>query len=310
MCDRDRGSPFILLFTTGKKRPMSIDHIIDSLPPLPLTVSNVIKVSTNPESSAADLVKVILPDQTMCAAILKIANSVLYGQSKKIGSLQTAIVVLGFKEVQSIVMGKAAISTFRQSLKEHKAEINRFWEHAFGCGLAAKIIAENLGFSTGEFFMAGLLHDIGKLVLFLALPDLYQPGEWMSSFSSKEHLALEKQRFTVSHDAVGGRLFRKWLFPEHLIIALENHHCPELASVSSEFPLILQLADLMSYLSSNPQLVEGRDFLSVIEEYLPGIASRWEKGKLLWNPSVIDSWFAWLKIDLVHGSSIIDILTV
>ena len=288
---------------------MSTDHIIDSLPPLPLTVANVIKVSTNPDTSAEDLVKVILPDQTMCAAILKIANSVLYGQSRKIASLQTAIVVLGFREVQSIVMGKAAISTFRQSFKEHKAEITRFWEHAFGCGLAAKIIAENLGFAVGEFFIAGLLHDIGKLVLFLALPELYRPEEWMASFSTKEHMALEKQRFTSSHDAVGGRLLRKWLFPEHLVIALENHHCPELAPASAEFPLILQLADLMSFFSVNSNLVEGRDLLSAVDEYLPGLESRWKKGNLLWNPSVIESWFAWLKTDQVHGSSIMDDLT-
>ncbi|MDR3630619.1 MAG: HDOD domain-containing protein [Desulfocapsaceae bacterium] len=289
---------------------MSIDHVIDSLPPLPLTVANVIKVSTNPESSADDLVKAILPDQTMCAAILKIANSVLYGQSGKIGSLRTAIVVLGFQEVQSIVMGKAAISTFRQSLKENKADINKFWEHAFGCGLAAKIIAENLGFAAGEFFIAGLLHDIGKLVLFLALPDLYHPGEWMTSFSAKEHLALEKQRFTICHDAIGGRLFRKWLFPETLITALEYHHCPELAPAFSRFPLVIQLADLLSFLCSNPGLLEGRDLIQLIEEYLPGIESRWEKGNLLWNPSVIESWFSWLKTDQVHGSSIMNILSL
>jgi putative nucleotidyltransferase with HDIG domain len=289
---------------------MSIDHVIDSLPPLPQTVANVIKVSTNPESSASDLVQAILPDQSMCAAILKIANSVLYGQSKKIGSLQSAIVLLGFKEVQSIVMGKAAISTFRQSFKDYKVEMDRFWEHSFTCGLAAKIIAENLGFAVGEFFIAGLLHDIGKLVLFLALPDLYQPKEWMVLFSSKERLAFEKKKFSVSHDAVGGRLLRKWLFPDNLIVALENHHCPEQAPASAEFPLILQLADLMSFLSYNPALVEERDLLAVIEEYLPEIESRWQKGNLLWSPAVIESWFAWLKIDQVHGSAIIDTLTI
>lgn len=289
---------------------MSIDRIIDSLPPLPITVANVIKVTTNPESSADDLVKAILPDQIMCAAILKMANSVLYGHSKTISSLRTAIVVLGFKEVQSIVMGKAAISTFRQAFKKNQVELAKFWEHSFVAGLAAKIIAENLGLVTGQFFMGGLLHDIGKLVLFLALPDKYLPSVGMTSFSTKERLAEEKQQFSVSHDIVGGRLLRRWLFPENLVLALEYHHCPEKAQTLQGYPLVIQLADILAFLCCNPEVVDGRSLGSVITEYLPDIEAQWESRKMLWNQVAIESWFAWLKIDQGYGSSIMNILSV
>jgi putative nucleotidyltransferase with HDIG domain len=289
---------------------MSIDHVIDSLPPLPVTVANVIKVTTSPESSADDLVKAILPDQIMCAAILKIANSALYGHSKTISSLRTAIVVLGFREVQSIVMGKAAISTFRQAFVKNKVELVKFWEHAFVAGLAAKIIAENLGLVTGQFFMGGLLHDIGKLVLFLALQDKYLPSVGMTSFSTGERLAEEKQRFSASHDIVGGRLLRKWLFPENLIQAVEYHHRPGQTSTLQGYPLVVQLADVLSFLCCNPEVLEGRSLVPVIKEYLPDIEAQWESKKLMWNQVMIESWFAWLKIDQGYGSSILNILSV
>ncbi len=289
---------------------MSIDNIIESLPPLPLTVAQVIKVTTNPKSSADDLMKAVLPDQTMCAAILKIANSVLYGHSQKISSLHKAIVVLGINEVQSIVMGKAVITTFRKLFKEHKEDLAKFWEHSFVCGLAAKIIAEDLGLSTGQFFMSGLLHDIGKLIMFLAMPEIYTPQEWILPFTSRERLDEEKTKFSVSHDVVGAKLLRRWLFPDNLSLALEYHHLPQDAPSLHGYPLVVQFADILSYLCCNQGLVEGRSLVSVVEEYLPDLQEVWAGRQMRWDPVRIESWFSLLKIDKEYGSSIIDVLSV
>jgi putative nucleotidyltransferase with HDIG domain len=186
----------------------------------------------------------------------------------------------------------------------------KFWEHSFVAGLAAKIIAENLGLVTGQFFMGGLLHDIGKLVMFLALPDKYLPSVGMTSFSTKERLADERQSFSVSHDIVGGRLLRRWLFPENLALALEYHHCPEKAQTLQGYPLVIQLADILAFLCCNQEVIAGRSVVSVITEYLPDIETQWESRKLLWNQDAIESWFAWLKIDQGYGSSIMSILSV
>ncbi len=289
---------------------MPIDQIIDSLPPLPLTVAKVIKVTTNPQSSADDLLKAVVSDQTMCAAILKIANSVLYGHPQKISSLRTAIVVLGMEEVQSIVLGKAAISTFRALFKENKEELSLFWEHSFVCGLAAKIIAESLGLVTGQFFMGGLLHDIGKLVMFLAMPEKYLPKDWMLAFTSTARLEEEKVKFSVSHDIVGARLLRKWLFPENLTLALEYHHQPQNAPTLHGYPLVVQLADTLSFLCCNEGFLEEQRPITVVTHYLPEIQVLWESRNMQWDPVRIESWLAWLKIDREYGSSIINILSV
>jgi putative nucleotidyltransferase with HDIG domain len=185
-----------------------------------------------------------------------------------------------------------------------------FWDHAFVCGLAAKIIAENLGLVTGQFFMGGLLHDIGKLVMFLALPDQYSPRDWMLQFTSASRLEEEKTNFAVSHDVVGARLLRKWLFPENLILALEYHHHPEDSPALHGYPLVVRLADVLAYLCCNENLVGDRNPADVVVEYLPDIIEVWGSRKLKWDPVMIESWLAWLKIDREYGSSIINVLSL
>ncbi len=122
-------------------------------------------------------IQAILPDRSMCVAILKIANSALYGRSERVNSLETAIMVLGFNEVRNIVLGRSVVTAFGRC-KKNKAAIDQFWDHSFTCGLAAKTIAEHLGLSSpGQFFVGGLIHDIGKLAMLLTFPDEYSPDQ-------------------------------------------------------------------------------------------------------------------------------------
>lgn len=128
---------------------------IKSFPALPQTVANVLEVTNNPESSGSDLVQVILPDPAMCLTILKIANSALYGQSRKVSSLERAVMVLGFDEILSIVLSQAVVSSFQKVMRNNKSVAEKFWDHSFSCALAAKSIAEYLNFPSGQFFMGG-----------------------------------------------------------------------------------------------------------------------------------------------------------
>jgi len=128
----------------NETKPLSIEQQIEAFPLMSVTVSKVLEVTNNPESSANDLVKAILPDQIMCIAVLKIANSVLYGRPKQLDSLENAVTVLGFNEIQNIVLAKAAVKAFKQIPKAHQKEIDVFWDHAFTCGLVSKIIAEHI----------------------------------------------------------------------------------------------------------------------------------------------------------------------
>lgn len=146
---------------------------IDSLPPLPATVTRVLTTTADPESSAHDLVRVILPDQTMCGTILKIANSATLGIPKEVKTIERALMVLGFDEIKNIIIGKAIFASFPKLSKESIQGVGVFWEHAYSCGLMSRIISERCRLSPSELFISGLIHDIGKLVMLMAFPTSY-----------------------------------------------------------------------------------------------------------------------------------------
>lgn len=292
-----------------RSRYTFIEQKIDSFPTLPSTAAQVIELTARNDTSAQDLVEVITPDQSMCVAILRIANSALYGLPKKVSSLERAIMVLGFKEVMSIAVSKAVVNSFGKLINTDKEAIDHFWDHSFTCGLAAKNIAEHLGQSSGQFFMGGLIHDIGKLAMLLAFPDEYSTKEWLEGFSTPAKLAREQQMFSITHDKVGGLLLQKWSFPESLLVALAYHHSPMTSPKFDKYALVIQLADVLAFLCCNQDLVEDDALIPAILRYLPDIDSRWKDNHLPWNEVIIDGWFAWLKIDREHGGSIMSILS-
>ena len=290
--------------------PISIEQQIESLPPLPTTVAEVLAVINNPDSSANDLVKAILPDQAMCLAILKIANSALYGHAKQVGSLESAVMVLGFNEVQNIVLAKAAVQALKPALQAREQELKPFWEHSFTCGLAARIIGESINLPSGPFFVAGLFHDIGKLAMLLALGSKYDTGKWLQGFSTPERLKNEKETFSFSHDQIGSRLLQRWQFPDTLITALQYHHSPHEALKLSGYPLVIQLADFLSYMYTQPEPPDEQMLKTSLKTYLPGFHAQWMKMNLPWEDITLESWFAWLKVDRGNGSGVLDILAM
>ncbi|BHH81828.1 HDOD domain-containing protein [Desulforhopalus sp. 52FAK] len=289
-------------------KPLSIAQQVESFPLMPITVSKVIEVTNNPESCANDLVKAVLPDQTMCIAILKMANSALYGRPKKVASLETAVTVLGFNEVQNIVLAKATVGAFKQIPKKSKQDVELLWSHSFTCGLSARIIAEHINQDSGLLFIAGLLHDIGKLAMMLILEDRYESSRWLPGLSSQSKLDAEKENFTLTHDEVGGRLLKHWQFPDRLIEAVNYHHTPVLGPGEHIFPLILQLADFLSLMYEHNEAADEKTLKDALSWHLPDFEDHWRQQKLPLEDISLESWYNWLKVDIRHGSEILDIL--
>ncbi|MDK9706764.1 MAG: HDOD domain-containing protein [Desulforhopalus sp.] len=294
----------------NEPKPISIEQQLESLPPLPVTVTNVLTVTSNPDSSANDLVKAILPDQTMCVAVLKIANSALYGRSKKVDSLETAVAYLGFNEVQNIVLAKAAVQVLLPIFKTCEHDLNAFWDHSFTCGLAARIIGEYLGLPSGQFFAAGLLHDIGKLAMLLAFGKRYDTAQWLTGITTKDLLAKEKAVFSTTHDLVGSRLLQHWQFPDNLIIALRHHHPTGTPGQLQEYPLVIQLADFLAHMHLLPEKPDEYVLKAALDSSLPGFFEQWRGLQLPWEDITLESLFAWVKIDRENGNGILDILAL
>jgi putative nucleotidyltransferase with HDIG domain len=271
-----------------------IKQYIDSFPVLPVTVTRLMKVISDPECSVKDVVRTIQSDQSLCLTVLKIANSALFGRPKKVDSMKMAVVILGFDEVQRIALSKVLINSFGKLAKKHKTFVDKFWEHSFICGMAAWVIARDLHITPDVAFMGGLIHDIGKLIMLETFADDYVPERWMTTFSSKESLQEELEMFSFTHDMLGGQLLSKWFFPENLITAVAYHHRPGDAVQERSFAHVIQLADFLAFYCCHQELLGGDDILKASQEALSEIRAEWQGFGLPPENDVISGWFDWL----------------
>ena len=281
-----------------------IKQHIDSLPVLPETVTRLMRVTNDPEGSAQDVMETILPDQSLCLTILKIANSALLGRPQRIDSIKMAVTVLGFNEVQNIALAKAVINSFSKIEKQHKPFVDKFWAHSFVCAMAARIIAEDLRIAPEVAFIGGLIHDIGKLIMLETYRNGYAVEYWMAKCSNEELLHDEFEAFLFTHDQVGGQLLRKWLFPKNLIAAVANHHRPGEAAEEKKLAHIIQLADLLSFYCCNQESLGEDDILTAIRTSLPDMRSQWQDLGLPVKDDVIVGWFNWLLDNHDQGSNL------
>jgi len=284
-----------------KNRPELIKQHIDSFPVLPATVTRLMTVTNDPESSAQDVMEVIVADQSLSFTVLKIANSALFGRPKQVDSLQMAVSILGFNEVQRIALAKALINSFNKLAKHHKSAIDRFWQHSFTCGMIAKVIAQELHMSSEIAFMGGLIHDIGKLIMLEIFVDDYAL-DWLTRFSSEQSRHEELHMFSFTHDVVGGELLQQWLFPENLITAVEFHHRPDRAVTEQGIACVVQLADLLSFYCCNQEPLSNGDIQAEINRSLPGLDSLWQKCGLSWENKAVVGWYNWLMENYDQGS--------
>jgi HD-like signal output (HDOD) protein len=205
------------------------------------------------------------------------------------------VVVLGFEEIRNIVIGKAIFSSFPKLSKENRNTISLFWEHAFTCGMAAKIIGEDLRLPPSELFIAGLIHDIGKLPMLMAFPNDYPILRELSNPCNADDLTEENTRFATSHDKVGLQLAQRWLLPEKLAMAIGYHHSPEKAPHFKEYPLIVQVADILSLMYCHSDCIESCDVEKIFIDFLPETSALWQANNLTWKTEKFGHWFDLLR---------------
>ncbi|MDY7030803.1 MAG: HDOD domain-containing protein [Thermodesulfobacteriota bacterium] len=260
---------------------------IDSFPTLPTVVNRVMDITADPESSAEDLMHIIRPDQSLTTTILKMANSAFFGQMRKVSSLQKAIIVLGFSEVRNIILAKAVFNSFKNLNNGGEFDIRKHWEHSFVCGLVSQSIAEKLEQSCGDFFVAGLLHDIGRLLMHLALPSELSNIIKMTGHLRFMMFHMEEEKFGISHDEVGMRLLKRWFFPETLLTAVGYHHRPYEEKTHILFSRVVYVADRLTHLLTLQENKEADKYLKR-ESIYPEIISIIQSMGKEWNNVDLD----------------------
>ncbi len=210
------------------------------LPAMPQVASKVLELSSDPNTSAAQLQQVISDDQAMTARILKIANSAMYSCSRKIKTLTEAIVMLGFNSIRSLVVTSAARNLYNTRKSRSGLKERLLWEHSIGSGFACRLLAQKHAPAlTEEAFLAGLMHDIGKLVLNIRVPERFDEIVQVVYNENRSFHVTEQDHFGFTHAEVGSLLVNKWKLSPVLENVIRNHHNPE--SISPENPLLLYL---------------------------------------------------------------------
>ncbi len=282
---------------------------VDSLPPLPATVSKVLAVTADPESSQDDLVNAILPDQAMCVTILKFANSAFFGIPRDVATMSKAVNVLGFNEVHNIVLGKAVFNSFQKIGRKNKKTINAFWNHSFTCGLTAKILAKNLKCNQSELFIAGLIHDIGKLILLVTVPDDYLPILELAETDPIQCRQEELDNFGIDHCQVGFKILNRWLFPIRLLTSVACHHQPEQCEDHTLYAIIVEISDALSHLLAMKEEWGAETLLSQFSLLLPDRENLWQQYKLDIDEEQLQKWLKSLEESLEKDGGILQILT-
>ncbi len=282
---------------------------IDVLPSLPAIVSNVLQITGDPESSANDLMRAILPDQSMCATILKIANSAFFGLPRQVATLEKAVMVLGFHEVKNIVLGKAVFNSFKELNINNKKNIDNFWQHSFTCGLAAKILAERVNLVPSEMFIAGLIHDIGKLAMLLTFPNIYSHLLQTSAENRRHNREKEVELFYISHDEVARRILKRWLFPTRLIEAVGFHHHPQKAAEHQLQAIAVEMADNIAIIFHGPGGSFAADYKALMLGIRADIFDLWQEKQLPCTREEIATWFRLLKISREKDTAVLAAFT-
>jgi putative nucleotidyltransferase with HDIG domain len=191
------------------------------LPPMPVVATKVLQLVESGKADAAEISRTISSDPAVSARILKISNSTFYGCRRKIQTLSEAVVVLGHNTIKGLAVAASVKEIYRPSgLIE-----NMLWEHSFGGALAAQIVAGHTSHvSADEAFLAGLFHDIGKIIMNLKERDKFRQ---VIERCYNEMLMFEEVELTVfpyTHAELGGYVLEKWNLPESLINAVMLHH--------------------------------------------------------------------------------------
>lgn len=232
-----------------RQRLKRITQSIIALPTLPTVIGQLISLIDNPKTSARGVAQLISTDQALTAKILKLANSAFYGFPREIATVQHAVVVLGFETVKNLGLSVSVLERFsgpESSGRADEFDRQKFWEHSIACGVAAKLLAAKLRYRMpGEAFAAGILHDIGRLIL-----SQYFPAEFaeVMKVMREEDVYIgeaEEQVLGVTHADVGSWLAERWNLPDQLERAIAMHHTPGRVEGPAELPSLIHLSDFL-----------------------------------------------------------------
>ncbi|TKJ41245.1 hypothetical protein CEE37_06150 [candidate division LCP-89 bacterium B3_LCP] len=222
--------------------------VIDNLPTLPNVFLRIMQLMRDPEVSMKDIAEIIESDPAISMKILKLINSTFYGLSKQVDSIQQSIVLLGSSTIKNVVISISIFKVLNTGKPGTGFNRKAFWQHSIGCGLIARYISNQLGWEKNEDgFIAGVTHDIGKVILDRFFPE--QLVSVMEHIKNNGSSFYEAETITLgtSHSEIGSLLAENWKLPEKLVHVIAQHHSLEPESEHAGLIALIQLADMLTY---------------------------------------------------------------
>lgn len=276
-----------------------VKELISSITEIPtpdIVVQQIISTASNPNTSAKELEKAISMDVGLSTKILKLVNSAYYGLPRKITKLSEAVVIVGFKTVRNL-----ALSVFTYSALHSKTTFidhDKLWSHFMATAIFSEQIAKDIGFmNREEVFLAGMIHDVGKLALDLILPAYIFELANVSKKLSKPMFMIEYENSFENHMEIGEELLKHWKFPEEYVSVAGLHEKPSLNPNSPHIEMIciVHLANVFSnILLPDTSLSYGEPYLDPLVFNVLGI-----------KPSRLESMYKEMKQVLLKSKDIV-----
>ncbi len=265
-----------------------LDQYIDGvkdLPPSPSVMIELIKLLEKPDRDLDQLVDLMSNDLSLTAEVLRRCNSAFFGVDRPASDIFEATFRMGFYEVYRVATALFAAQAMGCAGVSDGLQIETVWEHSALAAVSAAVLAREIEESEGLAFTAGLLHDIGKVVLACA------EGKRYAQLVDHSHVQAplspsERKLFGFDHCEIGGRLLARWGFPIKIITPVQYHHSPVEAMGFGRLAAMVQLADCMAYglatgrpneASANPIGAFAIQVLQLKTESFPGLMARAQK---------------------------------
>ena len=210
-------------------------------------MTHVLRIVDDPNCSVTQLGRIVAGDPPLAARVLRLANSAFYGFPRAISAVPQAITLLGFATLRNVALSVSVFDLFRAG-RGQQIDLEALWRHSIGVAAAAKLIARRVRFTPIEkAFTAGLLHDLGKVIIVRYLTGSI---ESIMELIVTENITIgeaEQRVLSIAHPAFGAWLAARWAFPPSLVDAIAFHHNPGQAEDNIPLSSIISLADLIAH---------------------------------------------------------------
>ncbi len=235
--------------TPHERRARILEKIamLQSLPSLPQVVTEILRLLAEDRFSAQELMELIQQDPSLTARVLKLANSATYGRVRQVATLDRALVLLGANEVQRLVTTISVMRSFASSFQSGNLDSEAFWSHALTTAEVAQKLSASFELQLGGAeFTAGLLHDVGMIILDQHFHNEFSDCLQLARTRRQSLYLVERELLGIDHAEVGGLLAERWQLPEALLAGIRLHHEKIIDPQYADMAACIRMANLLA----------------------------------------------------------------